>query len=110
MEELLPCACGRIWQLGHHEPQSTRRGTIKCRCSAVLAADADGSRDAYLKYPRDRAILLRKLLGLSGMTLLRVGQTLRIPLWRWLKPSRVSRLLAPNKAVHVRWEFRSGPS
>src|SRR5262244_3553761 len=106
MNGLLKCPCGRVWQVEAHEAKFAKRGTIKCRCHATLLHDEDGSRDARLTHPRERSVWLRKSIGHTALLLLSTGKFLGIPIWRWIKPSRISILLAPNRAIHVRWEHR----
>lgn len=106
MNDLVKCACGRVWQVEAHEAKFARRGTIKCRCHRTLLQDEEGTRDARLTDPREGAIGLRKSIGHAGLLLLKLGLGLGVPIWRWIKPNRIPVLLAPNKAVHVRLEHR----
>ena len=109
MENAVRCACGRLWRLERHESQFERRGRLYCRCSGTLAQDDDGSQEAFLIEPRERAAAVRKLLGHSGLILLKFGRALNIPLWRWVRLSHLSKLMTPNQAGHVRVEMRVVP-
>jgi hypothetical protein len=109
MEDTVRCACGRLWRLERHEARFERRGRLYCRCNGTLAQDDNGSQDAYLVEPRERAAAVRRVVGHGGLMLLRVSRALRIPLWRWMRLSQLGPLLTPNRARHVRVELQSVP-
>lgn len=109
MEHTVRCACGRLWRLERHKPQFERSGRLYCRCYRTLAQDDDGSQKAYLMEPRERAAIVRILLGHSGVILLKLGWALNVPVWRWVRPGHLATLLTPNQARHVRVEMQMTP-